>query len=273
MRTIRYLALWSAIGILLFPDAQNDRIRVDSAILNQKHRIMYQVLARKQSLLFAIVLALFTSFSFTACDDDDDEDQDVARVQVIHASPDAPGVDILVDNSKVNSAALVFPNNTAYLEVNAGARNIKVNAAGTSTSVINADVTFEKDKNYSVFAINRLASIEPLVLVDDLTAPAAGKAHVRFVHLSPDAPAVDITTTTGSVVFGNRAFKSATAFTPLDAGAYNLQVRVAGTPTVALTLPTITLEAGKIYTVFARGLLAPPAGNTNTLGAQIIVNN
>jgi hypothetical protein len=50
-------------------------------------------------------------------------------------------------------------------------------------------------------------------------------------------------------------------------------VRVAGTTTVALELPNIQLQAGKIYTVFARGFLAPPAGNTNTLGAQIIVNN
>lgn len=235
---------------------------------------MLQALVKKHTLLFSLLFALFTIVSFTACDDDDDDDnQDVARVQVIHASPDAPGVDVLVDNNKVNAAALVFPNNTAYLDVDAGIRNIKVNATGTSTSVINGDVTLVANKNYSVFAINRLANIEALILEDDLTTPASGKAHVRFVHLSPDAPAVDITTTTGTIVFGNRAFKSATAFTPLDAGAYNLQVRVAGTSTVALTLPAITLEAGKIYTVFARGLLTPPAGNTNTLGAQIIVNN
>ncbi|MFN7115788.1 MAG: DUF4397 domain-containing protein [Saprospiraceae bacterium] len=234
---------------------------------------MLQALVKKHTLLSTVILALFSMVSFTACDDDDDEDTAEARVQVIHASPDAPGVDILVDNSKVNSSALVFPNNTAYLDVEAGTRNIKVNATGTSTSVINGDVTLEANKNYSVFAINRLANIEPLILEDDLTTPAAGKAHVRFIHLSPDAPAVDITTNTGSVVFGNRAFKSATAFTPLDAGTYNLQVRVAGTTTVALPLPAITLQAGKIYTIFARGFLVPPGGNTNALGAQIIVNN
>jgi hypothetical protein len=233
---------------------------------------MFQALVKKHALFALLVLSLFTTVTFTACDDDD-ENASTAQVQVVHASPDAPGVDVLVDNNKVNSSALVYPNNTAYLDVEAGKRNLKVNATGTATSVINGDVTFEADKNYSVFAINRLASIEPLILTDDLTAPAAGKAHVRFVHLSPDAPAVDITTNTGAVVFGNRAFKSATAFTPLDAATYNLQVRVAGTTTVALELPNIQLQAGKIYTVFARGFLAPPAGNTNTLGAQIIVNN
>ena len=103
------------------------------------------------------------------------------------------------------------------------------------------------------------------------SAPAAGKAHVRFVHLSPNAPAVDVAVaSSGAVVFSNKSFKDATAFTPLDAGDYNLDVRVAGTSTVALVLPTITLEAGKIYTVFAKGFLG--GAGAQALGAQIIVN-
>jgi hypothetical protein len=89
--------------------------------------------------------------------------------------------------------------------------------------------------------------------------------------LSPDAPAVDITLTDGTVVFGNKSFKEFTAFTPLDAGTYALQVRVAGTSTVALDLGNITVESGKIYTVFAKGFLT--GVGQQALGAQIIVNN
>jgi len=195
-----------------------------------------------------------------------------ANVLVTHASPNAPGVDLLVDGSKQNSAALTFPNNTGYLKVESGSRNIKVNVTGTSTTVINADLTLEKDKNYSVFAVDSVSKISALVLSDDLTAPASGKAHVRFVHLSPNAPAVDVcVASSGTVVFGNKAFKDYTAFTPLDAGTYNLDVRVAGTSTVALTLPAITLQAGKIYTVFAKGFLG--GTGAEALGAEIIVNN
>jgi hypothetical protein len=89
--------------------------------------------------------------------------------------------------------------------------------------------------------------------------------------LSPDAPAVDITLTDGTVVFGNKAFKEFTAFTPIDAGTFDLQVRVAGTNIVALDLPGITVESGKIYTVFAKGFLN--GTGQQVLGAQIIVNN
>jgi hypothetical protein len=222
------------------------------------------------------LLTVFTltavAFGFTACDkDDDDDDPSKSNVLVVHASPDAPGVDLLVDNAKVNSAALTYPGNTGYLEVNSGTRNIKVNVSGTSTTVIDADLELEKDNSYSVFAINEVSAIEPLVLSDDLTTPASGKAHIRFIHLSPDAPAVDVALDGGAVVFGDYTFKEASGFTPLDAGSYDLEVRVAGTSTIALDLDPITLSAGKIYTVFARGFLA--GTGAQALGAEIIVNN
>ena len=222
-----------------------------------------------------MLLAIMPAIVLTSCDDDDDDGMglnETASVMVVHASPDAPGVDLLVDNNKVNTAALTFPNNTGYLDVNAGRRNVKVNAAGTSTTVIDANLDLEEDQNYSVFAINTLSNIEALVLEDDLTAPASGKAHVRFVHLSPDAPAVDIAVTNGPVLFSNRAFKSATAFTPVDAASYDLEVRLAGTNTVVLSVPGVQLASGRIYTIFARGFVTPPAGNNNSLGAEVIIN-
>lgn len=216
-----------------------------------------------------IALALLSLNSCTK--DSDPVDPGNAKVLVVHASPNAPGVDLLLDGSKINTSALVYPNNTGYLSTTAKNTNVKVNVSGTTTTVINADLNLEKDKNYSVFAVDSVSKIAPLVLNDDLTAPASGKAHVRFVHLSPNAPAVDVALVGGSVVFPNKAFKESTAFTPLDAGTYNLEVRVAGTSTVALTLPPITLVSGKIYTVFARGFLG--ATGTQELGAQIIANN
>lgn len=194
-----------------------------------------------------------------------------SNVLVVHASPDAPGVDLLVDDVKVNSAPLTFPNNTGYLEIEAGDRNVKVNVANTSNSVIDVTLNYAADMNYTVFAVDYVANISAIRLEDDLTAPAPGNAHIRFVHLSPNAPAVDITLTNGTVVFGNKAFKEATAFTPLPAASYNLQVRLAGTSDVVLDLPGIVLEDGKIYTVFAKGLVG--GTDEQALGAEIIVNN
>ncbi|MEJ2102993.1 MAG: DUF4397 domain-containing protein [Ignavibacteriaceae bacterium] len=226
-----------------------------------------------KNLIISLTLAA-TAFMFIGCSEDESPVTPTtpsnSLVKVVHASPDAPGVDLLVDNT-VAGTNLTFPNNTGYLTVNSGTRNVKVNVTGTQTTVIEANVDFMQNKNYSVFAVNSVANIEPLLIEDDLTAPAQGKAHVRFIHLSPDAPAVDITLTDGTVVFGDKSFKEFTAFTPLDAGTYALQVRVAGTSTVALDLGNITVESGKIYTVFAKGFLT--GVGQQALGAEIIVNN
>lgn len=223
---------------------------------------------------FTVAAIMIGALAIAGCGDDDNPaspQNSTARALVVHASPDAPGVDLLVDNVVVNSQPLIFPSNTGYLSVDSGNRSIKVNAAGTNTTVINANLDLTADAAYTIFATGRLADIAPLVLQDNLAAPAAGKAHVRFVHLSPDAPAVDITLTDGTVVFDNQAFRGYTAFTPLDAGSYDLQVRLAGTPTVVLNLPGIAVADGKIYTVFARGLVG--GSDEQALGAEIIVNN
>ena len=228
---------------------------------------------------FLLPVIALTAISFTACSDDDNNNiaspqASTAKVKVVHTSPDAPKVDILLDNAFVDT--LSFPRNTTYLDVPAGSRNVKVRATGTSLVPINADLTFDANKNYSVFAIDVLSNISAIVTTDDLTAPAAGKAHVRFIHLSPDAPAVNIIANGSVTLFSNRSFnKTITsaeqAFTPVDAGTYNLQVRTVNGNALALDLPGITLTAGKIYTVFAKGLLS--GTGAQALGAQIIVNN
>ena len=193
-----------------------------------------------------------------------------AKAMVIHASPDAPGVDLLVDDA-IAGTNLTFPSNTGYLALSAETHNIKVNVTGSSSTVIEADLDFTKDMNYSIFAVDSVANLGTLVLEDNLAAPASGNAHVRFIHLSPNAPAVDITTTSGAIVFGNKSFKEYTDFTPLAAGSYDLQVRLEGTETVVLDLPGIALADGKIYTVFAKGFVG--GTDSEALGAEIIVNN
>ncbi|MDQ3050686.1 MAG: DUF4397 domain-containing protein [Bacteroidota bacterium] len=221
------------------------------------------------------ILMTSVAFSFASCKDDDD-DMDTgpvatyAGLMVTHASPDGPGVDLLVDNVKINNAALNYPGNTPYIPVTSGNRNIKINVGGTTTTVINQTLPLAANKSYSVFAIDSVSVISALAIEDNLANPAAGKAHIRFIHLSPDAPAVDVALDGGAIVFGDYTFKEYSDFTPLDAGTYDLEVRVAGTSTVALDIDPIVLSAGKIYTVFAKGFLG--GSGSQALGAQIIIN-
>jgi len=193
---------------------------------------------------FALVLGLATSAL---------ADGHQARVRVVHASPDAPAVDVWVNDGIAFSNA-PFKGITDYAALDTGTYNVKVVPTGaTEPVVIEADLALEA-KDYTVVALGLLENIEPLVLVDSNSAPAAGKAHVRFVHASPDAPAVDIAVKDGPVLFANVAFKEVGDYLPVDAGTYDLEVRLAGTDTVALDVPGLALAEGTVYTVFAMGL-------------------
>ncbi|MFZ5918919.1 MAG: DUF4397 domain-containing protein [Chloroflexota bacterium] len=176
------------------------------------------------------------------------------RVRVVHASPDAPAVDVWVEGSIAFSNA-PFKGITDYASLAPGTFNVKVVPTGaTEPVVIDADLTLAANTDYTVVAVGKLADIEPLVLVDNNSAPAAGKAHVRFVHASPDAPAVDIAVAGGPVLFANVPFKGVGDYLPVDAGTYDLEARLAGTSTVALSVPGVKLEEGTVYTIFAMGL-------------------
>ena len=185
----------------------------------------------------------------------------MAMVRVVHASPDAPAVDVLVDGNRAITD-LVFGQATSYVDLPAGGHQVVVvpAGAGADAAVIQAGLELAAGRAYTVLAVGPLAQIEPLVLYDDRTPPMGRLAKVRFVHTAPDAPAVDIAVVGGPVLFGNVSFKEASAYLEAPAGTLDLEVRLAGTEAVVLTVPGVTLEAGKVYTIAAIGLAAgtPP---------------
>jgi LPXTG-motif cell wall-anchored protein len=178
-----------------------------------------------------------------------------ARVRVVHASPDAPAVDVWVNGAVAFSNA-PFKGITDYAVLEPGSYNVQVSPTGaTEPIVIDANLDLATQTDYTVVAVGTLENIEPLVLIDNNSAPAVGKAHVRFVHASPDAPAVDIAVANGGpVLFSDVAFKGVGDYLPVDAGTYDLEARLAGTDAVALSVPGVTLEDGTVYTIFAMGL-------------------
>jgi LPXTG-motif cell wall-anchored protein len=197
-----------------------------------------------------------------------------ATVRVLHASPDAPAVDIYLDDAAVSALTNVpFATLSDYLDVPSGDHNVKVYATGTTTDpVIDVDVTLAAGTAYTIAATDAVAAITPQVLVDD-PAPDCDTAQVRVVHFSADAPAVDIApagATPDEAVIKNLAYPDASDYVALPGGTYDLEVRPAGETTVALDLPGVAVEDCMAYSVFAIGSAADPAVGDN--GLQVVVS-
>ena len=212
----------------------------------------------------------------TSCLDNDDEfvtePVQVAYVSVYHASPDAPDFDIIVDDRAINVNPFDYTSYSGYLNFFTGNRNIKFNAVNASNALIDTTFNFEQGKAYSLFAIDRLSNLQALLVVDSAAAPAAGKAMVRFVHLSPDAPALDVAVSgqTADPLFAGNSFKQATPFQEIDAKTYSFDITNAGASDVLLSAENVTLSAGRYYTIVTRGFKTPPAGNTNILSVEVL---
>jgi hypothetical protein len=193
------------------------------------------------------------SFGFAVAQEDD------AQVRIVHASPDAPAVDIFVNGDRAIEN-LAFGEATDLIPLPAGEYDVAVAPAGAAIddAVIEATLPLAAGAAYEVAATGTIAdgTLAPQVYPLDLSPIEEGKARVRVVHNSPDAPAVDVAVADGPVLFSNIAFPDATDFAEVDAGTYDLEVRPAGTDDVALALDGVALEAGTVYDVFAIGALA-----------------
>jgi hypothetical protein len=200
-------------------------------------------------------------------------DNHEARVRVLHASPDAPAVDIYVDDSAVDGwTSVAFGTLSDYMSVPGGDYNVKVYPTGeTMGAVIDADVSVEDGISYTIAATGLVSEIEPVVFTDNPDL-SASEALVRVIHLSPDAPAVDVARDGADALISDLAFPDETDYAALAPDAYDLEVRIAGESDVALQLDPIELEAGHAYSVFAIGSAAADPAGGNALDVVIAVD-
>lgn len=195
----------------------------------------------------------------------------VGYVSIYHASPDAPPLDVLVDNRQLSSRPFVYSDHSNYVNFYTGDRNLKFNTANASSALVDTTFNVADGKAYSVFVINTLSSgLESLIIADSSAAPETGKAMVRFVNLSPDAPAFDILSNNTDKVFENTAFKGATTYKQVDAGTYSFDVTPSGTQNKSVSAKDIRFVPGRYYTIIVRGFVTPPAGNSNVLSIEVI---
>jgi hypothetical protein len=175
-----------------------------------------------------------------------------AKVRVLHASPNAPAVDVYVNGKRVLQN-VVFKQYSDYLSLPQGQYRIDIHAADTQSSpVLSAIVPVMSNTAYTIAAAGDLNKLQLLPFVDSTYLPY-GQAKVRFAHLSPDAPAVDIVIKGGDILFPNVSFKQVTEYIQVSPGTADLEVRVAGTKNVVLSLPDTKIEPNKVYTIYAVG--------------------
>ncbi len=195
--------------------------------------------------------------------DDDAADEPAAvsaAVRVAHFSPDAPNVDVLVDDEQV-LADVPYGAVSPYLELEPGTYTVAITAAGDPEAVVFEDEVDVAEGFATIAAIGELEAetFRPEILVDAEPLPEdaeADAAFARVAHFSPDAPAVDIYADEEPLVEGVE-FEDVSEYLAVPAGAYALSVRPAGEEEEVASFD-VELEAESITTGYAIGYLEPP---------------
>lgn len=188
----------------------------------------------------------------------------VAFVSFIQASPGQPALDFFMNNNKVNVNPVNYGDDIDYFRAYVGQRTVNLYAQGTMNKLFSDTVTLNTNVAYSMFLTNASAtsaSPDILLLTDSISKPATGKANIRFVNISPDAPAVDLAVQDSAAFVSNKAFKGYSSFLPMQGGkTYTFNVLQHGTSTVLATLSNVPINTGLVYTIWFHGL----ASSTNT---------
>ncbi len=190
-----------------------------------------------------------------------------ASVQVLHASPDAPPVNITVATTQINdvdyktgTGILTLPSNTYPITVEG------ILPDGTATVIGPVNLTFEANTRYSILAVGAVADIAPLVLSQPDTDVPAGSARLRVVHAAPMAPEVSVFATAPGADLSASApvgtFSFGGDLGPVDVPAGDYQIRVT-TVTPADPL-AVVYDAGTVTLADGANLLISAVENTTT---------
>jgi hypothetical protein len=221
------------------------------------------------ALLFA-----FNAFRATA---------QTARVQVIHNSPNAPAVDVYLNNSKI-LPNVPFRGASGFLNAPAGVEfQVRIKGASANSDTTNpaffGRYTLEANKGYYLVANGNLAlpngnyAANPggistgfdITVIPDAreTSATPGNVDLRIMHSVTDAPAVDIKAQGVGTLVEDAPFRGFSNYIPVPAANYTIQIApTTGSPNLLAYKAALAGLGGNTALVLASGYFNPAANTT-----------
>lgn len=216
---------------------------------------------------YMFLLLLFLTAVLSSCTKDDDNATGLsAYVMVTNTVEGSSAQDLKMDNATVSGSTVAYAQSSGYLNAKSGDHQAQFVNSGSTTANASFSLSLQPGQYYSIYYTGSASSGSAVTTQDDLSAPASGKAKVRFIHLSSAAAStVDFGINAGSKLVTGLAYKAASAYYTVDANTTFL-LYASGSATASLSIPT-TIQAGKIYTIYVSG------STTATISYHVVAQN
>ena len=186
----------------------------------------------------------------------------LAEFKVLNASSVASPLNVLVDGNIVLSN-IPFAGISDYVTASAGSHTFAVQATATpGANLLTLVTTLASATDTSLAFSGPAGALVSLVLNDNNLPPPAGRARVRFVNVSPGLGPLDVYVNFSKQLSG-LASNSGSPYIEVTADAaigtlYEFDFNIAGTTSVVLKLPSVSIIAGHTYTIYVVGAPATP---------------
>ena len=179
-------------------------------------------------------------------------------VRVIHASPDAPPLDVYIDD-RLLSGAMAFGNLSGYLPIETGDQELQVVPAGGDPlrqALFTVELTFAVD-TFQLLAIqNYLSGITLSAYEQDLSRiDGQGIARIRLIHLVPDANGLTMALPNGDALFDSVVPMTASRYKDILAGSQSIRIRPERQEIIAEITQPLALLPNADYDIVVIGQL------------------
>jgi len=193
------------------------------------------------------------------------------QYHVLNLSPDLNPVGLYIDNRQVNTVPYTYGVDQGYFYIPSTdtpyqIRSIQFNG----TTLVRRDDILKSGAKYTLYIAGLRAALDTIFTVDTASLPALGRGKIRFVNASPsELGGLDVFAN-GTKAFAGTVYKKVTKYIEVPIGNYDLQINATGSPAVLKDLPGITIQDGRLYTLYTFGYTS--RADSAAFNAAVITN-
>lgn len=183
-----------------------------------------------------------------------------AHVRFLHAAPGVRNIDIHVDGNALLKG-FAFQSVSDYAPLSSGKHQIELFATGEQKDPIFSE-EFDLEAEVAVTAaVAGQGEDLHVELYPDQSGLRDNQASLRLIHLSPNAPTVDLATLGGQGLFTGIDALAASPYKELSPGELNLTINPSGNPEApTVSEVALDLEPGKAYSAVLTGIAGAAPG-------------
>ena len=197
------------------------------------------------------------------------------RYRILNLSPDLGAINLFIDFKQVNSTKYIFGVDQGYFYVPSIDTPFQIRSAliaGTELFSRDDILKTADTAAYTLYITGTQSdgSLKQVFTVDTAVAPKIGRGKLRFVNVSPTGSAGLDVYANNTLAFSKIIYGSFSNYIELPVGNYDLQINTTGVPGILKDMPGVTIQDGKLYTLYAYGYTSRT--DTAAFNAAMITN-